>query len=626
MDAEEKLLEPENMKERDAATIGHPRDAGQFEAFDSVGGQTVYPPNVYSPQPQAYYYRGYDNGTGEWDEYSPYINTEGLDLGSAGIYNENPSLVFHAGYGHGPQIQYGPYSPATPPLPSVGGDAQLYPPQQFQFSGPSYYQQLGPPNMPYISPPSQVPQSEFNTFPTMDQQGGSMISRPRPTYPFPSGSFGRGNAPGNLGGLGFHEVFDGVRSGGIWSDYSKPFDRHRPLAPYSPALSPQPAAPFGSLGQNFGMAPQQHRSFHGVSSGSSSFGRGYTYGGVNRGPNFVDTSVKGVGTDSRDWPSFDNNRWRGNGSVAQCGCNGNLDILSEQNRGPRASKPKTQNTVDHTAASVDSTKCSKSHPNPKIKEGSYNLPDFVTEYKDAKIFIIKSYSEDNVHKSIKYGVWASTPNGNRKLDAAYAEANKKEDPCPVFLFFSVNASAQFCGVAEMTGAVDFEKSVDYWQQDKWSGHFPVKWHIVKDVPNSQFRHIVLENNDNKPVTNSRDTQEVKLEQGMEMLSIFKNYETDMSIFDDFEFYEDRQKAMQERKARQLPTTMPDRVVPGNEPVSLPDSLLKPMTKSFAQVVRLDGDAAGKEGCNGGERSVPVTDGSVGEAMTTPASTALSTVR
>lgn len=60
----------------------------------------------------------------------------------------------------------------------------------------------------------------------------------------------------------------------------------------------------------------------------------------------------------------------------------------------------------------------------------------------------------------------------------------------------------------MIGPVDFEKSVNYWQQDKWNGQFPVKWHIVKDVPNNLFRHIILENNDNKPVTNSRDTQEV----------------------------------------------------------------------------------------------------------------------
>lgn len=77
-----------------------------------------------------------------------------------------------------------------------------------------------------------------------------------------------------------------------------------------------------------------------------------------------------------------------------------------------------------------------------------------------------------------------------------------------FNYIQVNASAQFCGVAEMVGPVNFDKNVDFWQQDKWSGQFPVKWHMIKDVPNSQFRHIVLENNDNKPVTNSRDTQEV----------------------------------------------------------------------------------------------------------------------
>jgi YT521-B-like domain len=71
------------------------------------------------------------------------------------------------------------------------------------------------------------------------------------------------------------------------------------------------------------------------------------------------------------------------------------------------------------------------------------------------------------------------------------------------------------GVAEMVGPVDFEKTVEYWQQDKWNGCFPVKWHMVKDVPNSMLKHIILENNDNKPVTNSRDTQEV--------LKMFINY-------------------------------------------------------------------------------------------------------
>ena len=73
--------------------------------------------------------------------------------------------------------------------------------------------------------------------------------------------------------------------------------------------------------------------------------------------------------------------------------------------------------------------------------------------------------------------------------------------------FQVNGSGRFCGVAEMLGPMDFSKSMDFWQQDKWTGRFSVKWHII-DIPNAQLRHIILENNDNKHVTNSRDTQDV----------------------------------------------------------------------------------------------------------------------
>ena len=48
----------------------------------------------------------------------------------------------------------------------------------------------------------------------------------------------------------------------------------------------------------------------------------------------------------------------------------------------------------------------------------------------------------------------------------------------------------------------------------------VKWIYVKDVPNRQFRHIRLENNENKPVTNSRDTQEIPLEKGSHVLKVY----------------------------------------------------------------------------------------------------------
>ena len=81
----------------------------------------------------------------------------------------------------------------------------------------------------------------------------------------------------------------------------------------------------------------------------------------------------------------------------------------------------------------------------------------------------------------------------------------------MIFFFQVNTSGQFVGLAEMVGQVDFDKTVEHWQQDKWTGCFPVKWHIVKDVPNNILKHIIIENNEGKPVTNRRATQDVSVD-------------------------------------------------------------------------------------------------------------------
>ncbi|KAG2243875.1 hypothetical protein Bca4012_069305 [Brassica carinata] len=206
------------------------------------------------------------------------------------------------------------------------------------------------------------------------------------------------------------------------------------------------------------------------------------------------------------------------------------DRLNELCRGPRSSDSKTP------------------QDGPVVVDlQRYNGESFPETFAKAKFFVIKSYSEDDVHNSIKYGMWSSTPTGNKKLNAAYQE---RSQDCPVYLLFSVNASGQFVGVAEMTGPVDFNKTMEYWQQDKWIGCFPVKWHIIKDVPNSLMRHITLANNENKPVTNSRDTQEVKLEDGAKVVKIFKEYMSKTCILDDFKFYETRQKIIRDKKIKQ----------------------------------------------------------------------------
>lgn len=79
--------------------------------------------------------------------------------------------------------------------------------------------------------------------------------------------------------------------------------------------------------------------------------------------------------------------------------------------------------------------------NSVTRRDQYNLSSFQTKHEEAMFFVIKSYSEDDIHKSIKYNVWSSTLNGNKKLDNAYQESQKKvsekSGKCPVFLFFSV---------------------------------------------------------------------------------------------------------------------------------------------------------------------------------------------
>jgi hypothetical protein len=120
----------------------------------------------------------------------------------------------------------------------------------------------------------------------------------------------------------------------------------------------------------------------------------------------------------------------------------NQDGFTELNRGPRSGGFRHQKPFGPTvtiAVKGQALPSAGKQENSVLPDKSqFNQENFPTTYKDAKFFVIKSYSEDDVHKSIKYNVWASTPNGNKKLDAGYQEAQEKPTECPVFLFFSVS--------------------------------------------------------------------------------------------------------------------------------------------------------------------------------------------
>lgn len=70
--------------------------------------------------------------------------------------------------------------------------------------------------------------------------------------------------------------------------------------------------------------------------------------------------------------------------------------------------------------------------------------------------------------------------------------------------------------------------------------------------------------------------QVKLEQGLEMLSIFKTHEYKESILDSFAFYDKREAALRRRKARQQET----RTTTQNQ-----------ISKRFVQVVKFKGETS-----------------------------------
>ena len=111
----------------------------------------------------------------------------------------------------------------------------------------------------------------------------------------------------------------------------------------------------------------------------------------------------------------------------------------------------------------------------------------------------------------------------------------------------------------MVSGVSFEEKLAHWAQSgKWSGVFKVEWVFVKDVPNREFKSIIIASNEMKPVTNSRDTQEVPFAEGLLMLNIFKKYRPASSLLDEFELYDTDERKRKEAVPESFGRVVSDR--------------------------------------------------------------------
>lgn len=164
-------------------------------------------------------------------------------------------------------------------------------------------------------------------------------------------------------------------------------------------------------------------------------------------------------------------------------------------------------------------------PKPPTEDSSPVVisPNSIFVPRGSRFFVIKSYNESDVRSSFSHKVWSSTDLGNKRLNKAFKSKQISER---ILLFFSVNGSGKFCGVAEMCSelsnkAETGKETSSIWLETRWKGQFSVQWIVVKDILNSKVKHLKVPLNDWKPVTNSRDTQELPFDIGTEMIQIFK---------------------------------------------------------------------------------------------------------
>ena len=160
----------------------------------------------------------------------------------------------------------------------------------------------------------------------------------------------------------------------------------------------------------------------------------------------------------------------------------------------------------------------------------------------SQFYIIKSFSDEDVHKSIKYGLWTSTKSGNYTLNNSFRITSQNGGY--VYLFFSTNGSGRFVGLARMKSEVKFSEAFSYWTVDnKWTGIFQVEWLFIKDTPFKLFRNIsiMMKDGQRKPVCNSRDTQEVPFQDAKNMIEIIQNFNNTNTILEHFEYYDIRQE-------------------------------------------------------------------------------------
>ncbi|KAF3526351.1 hypothetical protein F2Q69_00046320 [Brassica cretica] len=350
----------------------------------------------------AYYCTGYES-PGEWENHQMFFGADGSQLQYQGGQDENSPYIYYTTPSYG--YAQSPYNPFNPYIP--GADSPFVASQQFYPLPP--YPSLA--SSSYAAHPDIVSSSSANSL----VETGSAANRGR--------SDGRGSRNRNA------SAADGIQRNPPSVSRPNPGGQNRPLSTEKRVSTPFPAL----QGKAISVSTQP------VDVVSSS--RVSSSGQLDIAPPPERNGLSSTATNNN------------NPRPKLYGVHANI---SSRSKGPRSQLVVKAYTTKAGNADAEG--------NIVIDPNLYNKEDLRIDYTNAKFFVIKSYSEDDVHKSIKYNVWSSTLHGNKKLQSAYEDAQRiateKSCECPIFLFFSIMMKQGlevlkiFKGHAERTSLLD----------------------------------------------------------------------------------------------------------------------------------------------------------------------------
>lgn len=163
-------------------------------------------------------------------------------------------------------------------------------------------------------------------------------------------------------------------------------------------------------------------------------------------------------------------------------------------------------------------------------------PSKLDDFSDCEFISVVPSTLDDVHKALKYGLWAQeSSTQNQQLSELYLSNLSKG--FRTLLIFKTPGGI-LCGVAVLLSPFQDKKFELWWNQFKSSGSFSIEWIYVKNLEINSIKSSDIWNS----MIRTKDFELIPTEIGLRLMSIFHQiaFSIATSVFSDFRELDQRE--------------------------------------------------------------------------------------